>query len=279
MFGGIVRLFDGWPDWVLGLAFFVAMVAVCEAGFYWHRRSIAAEGESHEEGQEAHVLGAALGLLALMIAFTFSMAQGRYDERRALVAEEASALETTYLMSRMLDEPGRSEIAVLLRRYVQVRLDYFGSGGDAAQLDAYDEASEAMHDELWEATLRAIHPLRAATAAGLVAEPMARVIEIQEERRSARHARVPGEVLGALIVYSLITAYTLGYVMGGIRSRHRIVSTILFALITVSILVTLDLDNPTSGAIRLSPEPLLAAQKTINTDFSYAPRAVAAPQP
>jgi hypothetical protein len=176
-------------------------------------------------------------------------------------------------MSRLLDEPGRSEIAALLRRYVALRLSAFESGGDLAKIEAHDAASEAMHVELWDAMLRAVQPVRTGTIAGLVSEPMARVIALQEERRSARRARVPDEVLGALIVYSLITAYTLGYVMGGIHNRHRIVSTILFALITVSILVTLDLDNPTGGTIRLSPEPLRAAQATLATDFSIAPAA------
>lgn len=271
MFGRIETWIGGYPDWLLGLVFFLALIGVCELGFFYHRRSTAALDESEGEGQETHVLGAALGLLALMIAFTFSMAQGRYDERRALISAEASALESSYLVAQLLDEPGRGEVSSILRRYIAVRLDYFGSRGDPAAVARYERASEALHVELWDATLRAVGPHRTTPLAAMVTEPITRVMELQEERRSARRARVPTEVLASLAIYSLITAYTVGYVMGGIRSRHRIVSTILFALITVSILVTLDLDNPTNGAIRLSPEPLIAAQQMLNTTFSPAP--------
>lgn len=268
MFGGLVSIFNGAPDWVLCAVFFIAMLAVCELGFYLHRRSLARHAESDDEGQEAHVLAAALGLLALMIAFTFSMAQGRYDERRALIADEANAMVTAYLMVQFAPEPQRDRLETLMRRYADIRLTYFESDGDPEKLKVHDRESRALHIAMWDEMLAIVRPLRNTTLAGLIAEPMARLIELQEERRSARLARVPDEVLGALIVYSLITAYTLGYIMGGLRARHRIVSTILFALITVSILVTLDLDNPSGGAIRLSPEPLQSARETLNTKFT-----------
>ena len=274
MFGGIVSMFGGAPDWVLCAVFFAAMMIVCELGFILHRRSLAQLAEKHEEGQEAHVLAAALGLLALMIAFTFSMAQGRYDERRALVADEANAMVTTFLMAQLAPQPGRDRLETLLRRYADVRLTYFNMAGHPDALERYDRQSQTLHVEMWSAMLAAVKPLQNTTLAGLIAEPMARLIELQEERRTARLSRVPDEVLGALIVYSLITAYTLGYVMGGQRARHRIVSTILFALITVSILVTLDLDNPAGGAIRLNPAPLLSAREVMDTKFDIPAGAV-----
>ena len=67
--------------------------------------------------------GAVLGLLALMIAFTFAMALSRFEGRRDAVLNEANAIGTTALRARLLPEPHNTETLKLLREYVQIRLD------------------------------------------------------------------------------------------------------------------------------------------------------------
>ncbi|HPU15991.1 MAG TPA: DUF4239 domain-containing protein [Polymorphobacter sp.] len=258
------------PSWVLGSAFLILQLLACEFGFVWHHRSVARGGGDYEAGDEMHVLAAALGLLALMIAFTFDMAQGRYEDRRQLVVDEANAIVQTYLQSQLLDNPGRDALGDQMRKYVDIRLSYFQTGGDPAKIAAYDEASKLMHVELWRTMLRATEDLRGSTTVPLIAQPMARLVDAQADRRSSRVARVPAEVMQALTVYSLITAFTLGYIMGNVRTRHRIASTILFVLTTVSIMVTLDLDNPVSGGIQLSAEPLLSAREVLHTELQPA---------
>ena len=71
---------------------------------------------------------AMLGLLALMIAFTFSMALSRFDLRRDALLNEANVIGTTALRARLLPEPHRTETLKLLQEYVQIRLDIARSG-------------------------------------------------------------------------------------------------------------------------------------------------------
>ena len=267
---GFGEMLQTTPSWLLGGAFLILQLLACELGFFWHHRSVVKSGADHEAGEEMHVLAAALGLLALMIAFTFEMAQGRYEDRRQLVVEEANAIVQTYLQSQHLENPGRDELGNQLREYVDIRLSYFKSSGDRARIDDYDEASKSKHVELWRTMLRATADQRGSTTVMLVAEPMARMIDAQADRLSSRVARVPAEVMQALTIYSLITAFTLGYIMGNVRTRHRSASTILFVLTTVSIMVTLDLDNPVSGGIQLSSEPLQSAREVLHTQFQPA---------
>ena len=60
-----------------------------------------------------------LGLLALMIGFTFFMALTRFEARREAVLNEANAISTTALRARLLPEPHRTESLKLLREYAQ----------------------------------------------------------------------------------------------------------------------------------------------------------------
>src|SRR3974377_1463399 len=48
------------------------------------------------------VLGGTLTLLGLLIGFTFSMAVGRYDQRKNLEEEEANAIGTEYVRADLL---------------------------------------------------------------------------------------------------------------------------------------------------------------------------------
>ena len=90
-----------------------------------------------------------------------------------------------------------------------------------------------------------------------LAFPVTDMVRVQEQRRAARNARVPFAVLVALGVYSTIAAGLLGFVMSGRGARHRTASAVLFALVSVAIYLTLDFDNPGTGFIKLSPQPLL----------------------
>jgi hypothetical protein len=80
---------------------FVAMFAMLELGHRpgVRRRRIDAESAAAGTGV---VEGAVFALLGLLIAFTFSGAASRFDERRKLIVEEANAIGTAYLRLDLL---------------------------------------------------------------------------------------------------------------------------------------------------------------------------------
>src|SRR6187549_3478966 len=51
------------------------------------------------------VVGAALGLLAFMLAITFQIVANRYDARKALLLEEVTNIRSTYLRAGLVPEP------------------------------------------------------------------------------------------------------------------------------------------------------------------------------
>ena len=52
---------------------------------------------------------ATLGLLVLIIGFTFAMALSRFEARRDAIVNEANAIGTTALRARLLPQPHRTE--------------------------------------------------------------------------------------------------------------------------------------------------------------------------
>src|SRR4030095_3260043 len=109
---------------LIALGLFAAMVALLEVGrrIGIHRKRKDPEGA--REGVVA-VEGAIFGLLGLLIAFTFSGAAARFDDRRHLIVEEDNAIGTAYLRVDLVAPDLQPALRDRFRRYVDARLDVY----------------------------------------------------------------------------------------------------------------------------------------------------------
>jgi len=98
------------PLWQSGAALLLWLLAAREAGRLFRLRHDARH-PGHEERltETGFLVSAILGLLALLIGFTFSMALNRFEARQGLVQQEALALST--FADRQLVIRGTPEIA------------------------------------------------------------------------------------------------------------------------------------------------------------------------
>src|SRR3954469_1859244 len=115
------------------LPFFVGMAIVFLASEFGWRLGIRTEGHT-ASGNISALEQSLLGLLALIVGFTFLMALTRFEARREAVLNEANAIGTTALRARLLPEPHRTESLKLLREYSKLRIDYIPTGKSFAQL-------------------------------------------------------------------------------------------------------------------------------------------------
>src|SRR5688572_13021492 len=201
----ISGLLDRFPVWtLLPITIAIALLAV-EGGrrlaVYRLRRS-----EEEKESPVSGMVGATLGLLAFILAFTFGLAGSRYEARRQLVLQEANAIGTTYLRAAMLAEPMRTDARNLLREYVGVRLDGVQSGN----VDQAMVKSEEIHNRLWAVATSAAEKEKNVITS-LFIQTLNQVIDLHAERIMAGlRSRVPGIIW--LVLYLLLI---LGMVMLG----------------------------------------------------------------
>ena len=111
---------DALPLWGLFMAILLLALLAVEGGYRLgkYRRS---RSEQEQEAPVGAMVGATLGLLAFMLAFTFGLAAARFDTRRQVLLDEANAIGTAYLRAGMLSDR-REAIRALLRDYVDTRL-------------------------------------------------------------------------------------------------------------------------------------------------------------
>jgi hypothetical protein len=118
---------DSLPLWFLLGCTTAAVLLFIEAGFRLGKyRCKVSEAEASTP--VGTIVGSTLGLLAFMLAFSFSLAASRFDARRQTVVEEANSIGTTYLRAGLLPQPQATQIRKLLSEYIESRLDVANSG-------------------------------------------------------------------------------------------------------------------------------------------------------
>jgi hypothetical protein len=136
-------LIDALPLWGLFIAILGVVLISVECGYRLGKFRLSRR-EQEKEAPVGTMVGATLGLLAFILAFTFGLASSRVDNRRQLLLDEANALGTTYLRAGMLPEWGE-EVRRLLRDYIGHRLDAVRSGDVTEGI----RRSENIQQQVW----------------------------------------------------------------------------------------------------------------------------------
>jgi hypothetical protein len=216
------------------------------------RRRRASGRESSESiAQESYLLSSALGLLGLLIAFSFGMVLTRYEARRQLVVQEANAIGTAYLRTQFLDEPFRSRLSALLLEYAENRVEL---ADDAGASGRYLARNDQLLTDIWT-NVRAAR--ESAVAHGVTVPLLTtfnEVIDLDAERKVAWGLRLPVEVIALLMVYLVLTAALIGHQVDGSRGRRA--AFFLFVALTLAIVVMADLNRPELGAVGESQRPM-----------------------
>jgi len=206
---------------------------------------------------------AVLGLMALMIGFTFAMALSRFENRRDAVLNEANAIGTTALRARLLPQPERDQVMNLLRQYVAVRLDITNRPVTKAELATAVDRSNAIQESLWQHVKAVAARDAGMVPTGLFIQTVNDMIDQQGKRLAALRNRVPNIVMLALFGITAVgTAFT-GYGRG-LEARPTRLPLYLMALLLSSVLILiLDLDRPTAGFIEVSQQPMIDTAASI----------------
>jgi hypothetical protein len=229
----------------------VFLVAASEAG---RLLGVRAAGRG---GDDVSTLEAAiLGLLALMIGFTFAMALTRFDARRAAVMNEANAIGTTALRARLLPAPHNLATNKLLQEYVRTRLDITQRVPSTAQFNAAIARSNEIQEALWQQAKILAAKDNGMVPAGLFIQTLNEMIDNQGKRLDAFRNRVPNIVLLALYGVAIVASAFAGYANGLESRRVRLPVYVMALLVAAVILLIQDLDRPNTGFINTVQQPM-----------------------
>jgi len=243
--------------WGFCLALFVGMVVMIEMGRRIGDRR-RAKGLEDDKSSLTPIEGAVFALFGLMIAFSFSGAATRFNEKRMLAAEEANAIEVAYMRLELLPQDSRVPLQSLFREYMDSRLEtYRRLPNMAAAREEMGRAHE-IREKIWAAAVVASGRPEAHPSAGpLLLPALNDMIDIATTRTAALQMHPPLIIYVLLFGLGLLSSLLAGFRMSGVRHRSW-VHILVFAAITVSVVyVIMDIEYPRAGLIRLGADEVL----------------------
>jgi hypothetical protein len=195
---------------------------------------------------------AVFGLLGLLLAFTFSGAASRFEDRRHLITEEANAIGTAYLRIDLLPPDTQSAIRQLFARYLITRTDIYRDAEDVTATKARTSETASIQRQIWSMAVSASQRPDAATdAAKLLLPALNSMIDITTTRAVATQNHPPRIIFFLLAALSLVSALLAGYVMCSTAVRSWFYMLMFSATMTATFFVILDLEYPRFGLIRI----------------------------
>ena len=241
------------------------LAAMLVAMFIAYRLGLRRRVRESEEtrSQTTAVQGSLLGLLALLLGFTFSLGLSRHDSRSAAVVEEANAIGTAWLRTDFLPEDIKAEAKDDLRRYLRLRTEAGVVPADQAQRRArLVDNAEAAFDELWVAaakwTAGGGGPASVSYAASLND-----MIDSLGARDAAIERHVPEVVILMLFGTFVLSGAMLGFSSGLAGTLPATPVYLMLALIVLLVFMIIDLDRPRRGLIEVNQSPMTSLLESI----------------
>ncbi|HTC31225.1 MAG TPA: hypothetical protein VK702_10885 [Candidatus Acidoferrum sp.] len=197
-----------------------------------------------------------LALVAFMLGFSFSQAQGRYDIRRELVIKEANDIGTTWLRANQLPDPLRATFRQTLVKYTALRLQAYAAPSDPAILDR--ELNDSVRDQavLWGIASDTLRAHESNLGYSLLMQTMNDTIDDSSEQKAALTQHIPVAAVGLTFLLIFVAIFSLGLSFARAGARPAVFSIIYIAAIVLVFEMVVDYDRPQTGVIRVSLAPL-----------------------
>jgi hypothetical protein len=247
----------------IAVTLFFTMLLFNECGFQLGR-FVQSHTDTEVKALTGSIQASVLGLLALMLGFTFSMSMQRYDSRSMALIEEANAIGTAALRVRLLPQEFQDEALALLNDYVEKRV---AMGKivltDRARRSKYAQQVSDLQGQLWAMAVRATNADPRAVTTGAFVQSLNALIDAQGKRNALQEMHVPETVLLLLFIVFIASGGMMGY-SGGLSGKRIIAPVVLVSLlVTLIVFIIIDLDRPKRGLIQVNQAPLLELQQSM----------------
>jgi len=194
------------------------------------------------------IQAATLTLLALIIGFTFSMAVGRYDQRKNYEEEEANAIGTEYVRADLLPTADAATVRGLLKTYLDERVLFYTTR-DADELAKVNAETSRLQGVMWAAVKNAA-VVQPTPVAALAVAGMNDVLNTQGYTQAAWWNRIPVAAWTLMVLIAVCANVLVGYGARGLKAGAGLL-LIVPLIVSLSFMLVADIDSPRGGVIRV----------------------------
>ncbi len=234
-------LFSTLPLWAIYIVIVFIIVLSVRSGIAfakWRKKRI-----KHEDDSSLNTLvGSTLGLLAFILAFTFSLSSARFDARKQFLLEEVNSIETSWLRADLVEEPYSSLIKEALKEYVEVRIWIIKNPERVRE--GIDNSSK-IQNTIWTliTDMNQKNIGKDIINATLI-EAINEMFDNQTKRvAKGIQDRIPNLIWIALFVLIILAMFEVGYLLGKSEKSNWALVLALSMSFSIIIIIIVDLDS------------------------------------
>jgi hypothetical protein len=234
---------------IISLTLAIAMLATWGFGTWMGRRL-----RSKSDKKPSKFDDASMALMGLLLAFAFGMSISKHDQRRMAVVADSNAIGDFYTCATLLKEPTRTKLRGVIREYAELRLGLARRPIDNSELENALPRMQQAHGQMTELVAQALSD--GTPIAVSLTNTLNEVTSEHAGRLAVVKDRLPASVVMLLVVAPIITTMLIAREQG-IAGSSEVAGMLCFILlVSLAIYVTLDLNQPERGLIRVSQEPI-----------------------
>ena len=233
---------------------------------YWYRKVQIRKNAEHVD-PPVPLEGSLLGLMGLMLAFSFSMAASKFENRRVIIVDEANNIATAMRNSFLYPDSVRNLFLGDFKQYVEARINYYDAVNDPVLISAALEKSNHYSMRILRLAMQQAKNFQNNIRTGQMIPAVNRMIESVTTREASRIAKTPSLILIMLLLLIFSTTFLVGY--GNKAKKINFIMVTGFALMTtLTVYVIIELDRPRKGVINLdeAEKNITELRKQVNGD-------------
>jgi hypothetical protein len=240
------------------LVLLVSLAVFCGSAWIGVLLGRTRKGLESDREDFSFLLGGILTLLGLIVGFTFSMAVGRYDQRKNYEEQEANAIGTEYSRADLLPATDAAKVRGLLRAYTDQRILFY-TRRDGQQLQRINAETTRLQGEMWR-VVTAYASAQPTPVVALIVSGMNDVLNSQGYTQAAWWNRIPTAAWALVFGIAIFCNALIGVLAQG---RRITLFLILPIVLSVTLFLVADIDSPGGGVIRIVPQNLGAVVESM----------------
>ncbi|MGD9592335.1 MAG: hypothetical protein AB7V32_07435, partial [Candidatus Berkiella sp.] len=207
-------------------------------------------------------------LLGLLVAFTFSSAAKKYDDRRQLIIQESNAVGTAYLRLSLLSQAEHHDLRQEFIKYLNLREDFYKNIRDYKLAQNLFSQSLAQQNMIWDKAVAACQHNQSTDSCKLLLPALNTMFDVSSERFYSMllhpHFIIFTLLFGIILLSALLSGYSVSY-KNTKGSFHVICYLVVIVIVTY---VIIDLEYPRLGFIKITEmdSALLNTKNSIEAD-------------
>ncbi|VEB36956.1 Uncharacterised protein [Legionella sainthelensi] len=230
--------------------FFVFILLFLYLGIYGAQRNAKNKKISTNSGLQI-VEGAIFTLLGLIVAFTFSTANQRFDDRRYVIIQEANAIRAAYFRVDLVNPEIQKSLRQVLKEYLFYQIDDYKNVSDLGIFRSTHQKTQEMQRKIWELASKGCVSKEQQYGCSLLLSSLNNMFDVANTRYENSYVHPPLIVFILLIGLALLGALIAGYNIGE-KNDGSILHFISYAfVIATTVYIIIDMEFPRLGFIRV----------------------------